>query len=112
MNKPLYIRSHLDTPTEELAEQLNESLYYVWLCKEVARNRRLRPRSVGPKKFERITEDMKDFLLSLDSDSRTQREVRDEFNRAFADSPLTPLSGGVIVKYRERLLVNSEVTYQ
>ncbi len=36
-----YIRSRMDKPDWKLAEELDETLYYVWLVKEVKRNPKL-----------------------------------------------------------------------
>lgn len=38
MNKPEYIRDNMQVPNEILAQGLDESLYYVRVCKEVKRN--------------------------------------------------------------------------
>ena len=36
-----YIRSRMEKPDWKLAEELDETLYYVWLVKEVKRNPKL-----------------------------------------------------------------------
>jgi len=43
-HKQGYILNNKDKPDSVLAEELDESLYYVWLVQEVERNEDLQPR--------------------------------------------------------------------
>ncbi len=43
--KVKYIQNNMEIPDRELAKELDESVYFVWLCKEVTRNENLQSRS-------------------------------------------------------------------
>ena len=47
MSKVDYIHDHMETPNSKLADDINDSEYFVWIVKEVKRNPNLQPHGSG-----------------------------------------------------------------
>lgn len=94
MNKPKYIRAHLDIPDWILAEGLNETLFYIESAKVVAIKSSLKKQRTCTKSiYEQMTNEMQKFILELGlEDKATHQNIKTAFNYTYQNASFTPIS--------------------
>ena len=106
MSKVDYIRTNMDVTDKELADELSESEYYIWVVKEAYRNNYFRQQAKASTKLDEMLKYMKDYLISVEYN--TLKELESKFNRTFGQSYLTPMNYQTLRKYRKRILAQRE----
>ena len=96
-----YIRNHMDTSVGELQAETGLSEYVIEITKEAYRNDFWRQHGGGDSKFDRLTDEMKDYLRDAEFD--TWWDLRVMFNRRFRMSDLTPMHDATLRKYYQKL---------
>jgi len=81
VSKPDYIRNHMLTPDYILAEQLDVTRFYVWICKEVKRNPDLKAAN-GKDSSVPASEIIEQGLLPVKDAARDSKLSRETIIRA------------------------------
>ena len=111
-----YVRDNMNAPLSQLKEatDLGE-----WIIKEIIlvkesnymRGEGYEGRSKRPRKFDKMPQEMKDYLRDMNREG-TWNEFKSKFNRRWNESELTPIAASTLNRYYKRLQKLSNLSKQ
>jgi len=110
-DRKVYIRNNMDKPIEELKEETDLAepiIRMVILADEQNLNKREDKYKQRKPKFDKLTQEMKDWLLEKAKQKKesgeTWREINEEFSDKYSESEVTPVSRYSLTRWCKQML--------